>query len=142
MNKPFIIIAVAAAVLLSLVFVSKVFARGTSEASAVVEVKAPYRKITAQQAKEKIDSGQSLTIVDVRTPGEFAGAHIKDAINIDNATIRGERPSALPDLEETILVYCRSGARSAQASKKLLALGYTDVYDFGGIINWPYETVQ
>ena len=143
MNKTIIIISVVIIILLLLFFVSKVFAMGTSETTtAVGEKKASYRKISAQEAKEMIDSGQSLIILDVRTPGEFAGAHIKDAINIANETIGSERPSLLPESDATILVYCRSGSRSAQASKKLLALGYTEVYDFGGIINWPYETVQ
>lgn len=143
MNKTTINILVIFIVLLSLFFVSKVFAGGTSEtSSAVAEEKAPYRKISPQEAKEMMDSGQSLTILDVRTSGEFAGGHIEDAINIDNATIGNERPLSLPDLDATILVYCRSGSRSAQASKKLLALGYTEVFDFGGIIDWPFETVQ
>ena len=139
MNKTIIGILIIIIVLLLLFFVSKVFAKGTSETSSPV---APYRKLSAQQAKEWIDSKEDLIILDVRTPGEFAASHIEGAINIANETIKGERPSLLPDLDATILVYCRSGARSAQASKKLLALGYTEVYDFGGIINWPYETVQ
>ena len=143
MNKTIIIALVVIIILLLLFFISKAFANGTGETStAVGEKKAPYRKISAQQAKEMIDTGKSLIIVDVRTPGEFAGGHVKDAINIANETIGSDRPSALPDSDATILVYCRSGSRSAQASKKLLELGYTEVYDFGGIINWPYETVQ
>lgn len=142
MNKTFIIIVAIIIILLLLFFVSRTFAQGTAETSTVQGKKAPYRKILAEQAKTMIDGGQRVTIVDVRTPGEFSAGHIKDAINIANETIKGENPSALPDLDATILVYCRSGARSAQASKKLLALGYTEVYDFGGIINWPYETVQ
>lgn len=139
MNKTIIGILIIILALLLLFFVSKVFAKGTSETTASV---APYRKLSAQQAKEWIDSKEDVIILDVRTPGEFAASHIEGAINIANETISGERPSLLPDLDATILVYCRSGARSAQASKKLLALGYTEVYDFGGIINWPYETVQ
>lgn len=143
MNKTIIIILAVIIILLLLFFVSKVFAKGTSETpSAAGDKKASYRKISAQQAKEMIDSAQDLIILDVRTPGEFAGGHVQDAINIANETIGGTRPSSLPDLDATILVYCRSGSRSAQASKKLLALGYTEVYDFGGIINWPYDTVQ
>ena len=142
MNKTIILICVVIIILLLLFFISKVFAKGTSEtSSAVGEKKASYRKISAQEAKEMIDS-ESLIILDVRTPGEFAGAHIKDAINIANEAIGSDRPTSLPQSDATILVYCRSGSRSAQASKKLLALGYTEVYDFGGIINWPYETVQ
>ncbi len=143
MNKITIIVLIIL-ILVFLIFLGvKVFANGTSEnPSASEEKMASYRKISAQVAKEMMDSGQDLIILDVRTPGEFAGGHIKGAINIANETIGKERPSLLPDTGATILVYCRSGSRSAQASKKLLALGYTEVYDFGGIINWPYEIVQ
>lgn len=143
MNKTIIIILALIIILFLLFFVSKAFASGTSETSTDVgKKKAPYRKISAQEAKKMMDSGQSLIVLDVRTPGEFAAGHIKGAINIANETIGNERPSLLPEIDATILVYCRSGARSAQASKKLLALGYTEVYDFGGIINWPYEVVK
>jgi rhodanese-related sulfurtransferase len=143
MNKTIIIILVVILIFFLLFLASKVFAKGTSETSSVaVGKKASYRKISAQEAKKMIDSGQSLIVLDVRTPGEFAGGHIEDAINIANETIGSDRPSALPQKDATILVYCRSGSRSAQASKKLLALGYTEVYDFGGIIDWPYEIVQ
>jgi rhodanese-related sulfurtransferase len=89
-----------------------------------------------------MQSGQTLTIVDVRTPAEFAAGHIQGSLNVPNETIGSSAPSALPDLDATILVYCRSGARSAQAAKKLLAIGYANVLDFGGIINWPYEVVR
>lgn len=142
MNKTIIVILIIIIIFLLLFLVSKAFAKGTSSSSSTVGTKIPYRKISAQDAKEMIASGKSLIILDVRTPEEFAAEHIKDAINIANETIGGSRPSSLPDLDATILVYCRSGARSAQASKKLLALGYTEVYDFGGIINWPFETVR
>ena len=86
--------------------------------------------------------GQKVTIVDVRTPAEFAGGHIQGAINVPNENIGSSAVPALPDLDATILVYCRSGSRSAQAARKLLAVGYTNVIDFGGIINWPYGVVR
>lgn len=142
MNKVTVIVLMIFLIVLLIFLGVKAFASGTRETSSSAGKNAPYRKISAQDAKEMMDSGQEFIILDVRTSGEFAGAHIEDAINIANETIAGERPQALPDLDATILVYCRSGARSAQASKKLLALGYTEVYDFGGIINWPFETVQ
>ena len=143
MPKNISVTLVIVLMLLLLFVVFKVFATGTTENPVTAgEIQAPYSKITAQQAKEIIDSGQSLIILDVRTSGEFAAGHIESAINIANETIGGDRPELLPDLDAKILVYCRSGSRSAQASRKLLALGYTDVHDFGGIINWPYETVQ
>lgn len=143
MHKTISIILVVIIVVFSLFLATKVFASGTSETpSSVDEKKATYQKISAQEAKKMIDSGRKLIVLDVRTPGEFVGGHIKDAINIANETIGSDTPSALPEKDTTILVYCRSGSRSAQASRKLLALGYTEVYDFGGIIDWPYEIVQ
>lgn len=102
---------------------------------------ATYRKISAQDAKARIDSGDKIIILDVRTESEFTAGHIPNAILIPNETIIDTKPELLPDLNAEILVYCRSGNRSAQAAKKLIAMGYTNVYDFGGINNWPYETV-
>lgn len=81
-------------------------------------------------------------ILDVRTPDEFADKHIPDAINIPNEAIGTEEIPELPDKEHLILVYCRSGNRSKQASEKLAALGYTNIVEFGGIIDWPGETVS
>lgn len=100
-----------------------------------------YRKITAKEAKARIDSGDSIIILDVRTESEFDAGHIPNAILIPNETIADKRPDLLPDLDAEILIYCRSGNRSAQAAKKLISMGYTNVYDFGGIIDWPYDTV-
>ena len=130
MNKTIIIILVVVIILLLLFLVSRGFAKGTSESSSVVgEKKAPYRKISAQEAKGMIDSGQSLIILDVRTPGEFAGAHIKDAINIANETIGSEKPSALPESDATILVYCRrlvlEVRRQARSCSHSVILRYT-----------------
>ena len=101
-----------------------------------------YRKISAQDAKARIDSGDEVIIVDVRTEEEYESGHIPDAVLIPNETITNKKPEQLPDLDAEILVYCRSGNRSAQAAKKLIAMGYTNVYDFGGILDWPYEIVK
>ncbi|MDD3942182.1 MAG: rhodanese-like domain-containing protein [Sphaerochaetaceae bacterium] len=106
-------------------------------------ITAQYRKIPPQLAKEMMDSGESLVIVDVRTSSEYAQGHIPHAILIPNETIStSTRPDLLPDPQATILVYCRSGSRSSQAARKLVSLGYVNVYDFGGINDWPYETVR
>ena len=103
---------------------------------------AEYHKITAEEAKERLDSGDELILLDVRTQEEYDAGHIEGAILLPNETITDtEQPDILPDLGAEILIYCRSGNRSAQAANKLVALGYTNVYDFGGIIDWPYETV-
>ena len=100
-----------------------------------------YNTITAEEAKARIDSGDEIIILDVRTEEEYNSGHIQNAILIPNETITDKTPELLPDLDAEILIYCRSGNRSAQAAKKLIAIGYTNVYDFGGIINWPYDTV-
>lgn len=81
-------------------------------------------------------------ILDVRTPEEYSEVHIPDAVNIPNEVIgKGDIPE-LPDKDQLILVYCRSGNRSKQASEKLAGLGYTNIVEFGGINNWPGETVS
>lgn len=112
-----------------------------SSTSSVQSTVVTYQKISAQDAKARMDSGDSVIILDVRTAEEYAAGHIPNAILIPNETIIDTQPALLPDLNAEILVYCRSGNRSAQAAKKLIAMGYTNVYDFGGIIDWPYETV-
>ena len=99
-----------------------------------------YKKITAEEAKERMDKDDKIIILDVRTEEEYREGHIPGAIVIPNETISSEPLKELPDLDQEILVYCRSGNRSAQAAKKLIEAGYTQVYDFGGINNWPYDT--
>ena len=103
--------------------------------------KAAYHKISAEEAYEMMTS-QEVVVVDVRTREEYDGGHIKNAVLVPNESIDSEMPEALPDKEATLLIYCRSGRRSKDAAKKLLALGYQSVYDFGGVIDWPYELVK
>ena len=80
--------------------------------------------------------------VDVRTREEYDGGNIENAVLVPNESIGSEMPEALPDKEATLLIYCRSGRRSKEAAQKLLSLGYQSVYDFGGVIDWPYELVK
>ena len=103
--------------------------------------KAAYHKISAEEAYEMMVS-QEVVVVDVRTREEYDGGHIENAVLVPNESIGGEMPEALPDKEATLLIYCRSGRRSKQAAEKLLELGYQNVYDFGGVIDWPYELVK
>ena len=110
------------------------------EESKEAEVKAEYHKISAEEAKNRMESGDDLILLDVRTEQEYENSHIPGAIVIPNESIGKETLKELPDLDQEILVYCRSGNRSAQAAKKMVEAGYTKVYDFGGIIDWPYET--
>ena len=81
-------------------------------------------------------------IVDARTIEEYTNGHIPDAICIPNESIGDEMPNQLPNKETLILVYCRSGNRSKQAAAKLAAQGYTNIVEFGGIIDWPGDTVS
>jgi len=99
-----------------------------------------YHKISAEEAKKMIDS-QEVIIVDVRTQEEYDEGHIENAILIPNESISSE-PSELDNKDAIILVYCRSGSRSRAASDKLVNLGYKNIYDFGGIIDWPFEIVN
>lgn len=117
---------------------------GGESASAGSAESAPaavYHSLTAQEAKNRLDSGDKLILLDVRTQQEYAESHIPGAICLPNESIGTEPPSELPDKDAEILIYCRSGRRSKEAANKLVALGYTQVYDFGGIIDWPYETI-
>ena len=98
-----------------------------------------YTQISQDQAKEMIEKEDGHIIVDVRRQDEFETGHIPGAICIPNESIGTEQPEDLPDLNQIILVYCRSGNRSKQAAQKLFDMGYTNVYEFGGIIDWTGE---
>ena len=102
---------------------------------------AEYRKISAEEAKERIDEG-NVIILDVRTQAEYDEGHIGDAVLIPDSEIKDKAETVLPDKNATILVYCRTGRRSALAANELVRMGYTGVYDFGGIVDWPYEIVR
>ena len=101
-----------------------------------------YRQISMSEAQQLMESEKDYIILDVRTEAEFADRHIPGAINIPNETIGDAELSQLPDKGQLILVYCRSGNRSKQASEKLVQLGYSNIVEFGGIKDWPGETVS
>lgn len=100
-----------------------------------------YKQIGMKEAVSMMATETDYIILDVRTPEEFAEKHIPNAINVPNEVIGTEEIVELPDKDQLILVYCRSGNRSKQASEKLVALGYTNIYEFGGINDWTGETV-
>lgn len=106
------------------------------------EIEITYEQISAQEAKTIMDSQSDYIIVDARTDEEFEQGHIKDAILIPEYEIADRANEELPRKDQLILVYCRSGRRSKIASEELVKLGYTNVKEFGGIIDWPYETVK
>ena len=100
---------------------------------------ASYTQITQEEAKVMMDKNDGHIIVDVRRQDEYDTGHIPGAVLIPNESIADKQPEELPDLDQIILVYCRSGRRSKEAAQKLADMGYTNVYEFGGIIDWPYE---
>ena len=101
-----------------------------------------YRQVNTEEADSMMEEESGYIILDVRTAQEYSEKHIPGAINIPNETIGTEDIPELPDKEQLILVYCRSGNRSKQASEKLVKLGYTNIVEFGGINDWTGETVS
>ena len=101
-----------------------------------------YQQITQEEAKQKMDT-QEVIILDVREQDEFDVAHIPGAVLLPVGSITADSAAAtIPDSDSIVLVYCRSGNRSKTAAKALVKLGYTNVYEFGGINTWPYEVEQ
>lgn len=101
-----------------------------------------YEQITAEEAKALMENESGYVIIDARTESEFAEGHIEGAILIPEYEIASRAEGIIPDKDTLILVYCRSGRRSKIASEALVRLGYTNVKEFGGIIDWQYETVK
>ena len=100
-----------------------------------------YRQISVNEAVYMMEQESDYIILDVRRPDEFAAGHIPNAINVPNETIGTAEISELPDKNQLIMVYCRSGRRSKEASEKLVKLGYTNIVEFGGILDWKGEIV-
>ena len=103
---------------------------------------ASYEQISQEKAKEIMDTQKDYVIIDARTEEEFEGGHIEGAILIPEYEIAQKAPSLIPEKDTLILVYCRSGRRSKIASEELVKLGYTNVKEFGGILDWQYEIVK
>ena len=100
-----------------------------------------YRQITMDEAVTMMAQETGYIILDVRRPDEFAAGHIPGAINVANETIGTDEIPELPNKDQLIMVYCRSGRRSKEAAEKLVKLGYTNIVEFGGILDWKGETV-
>ena len=100
-----------------------------------------YTRISQDEAMQMMQEQTDYLIVDVRRPDEFAEGHIAGAINVPSDDITDDMPELLPDKNQVLLIYCRSGNRSKEASKKLADIGYTNVYEFGGINTWEGEIV-
>ena len=107
-----------------------------------VELEAVYRKISAQEAKDMMAvEDRELILLDVRTLAEWQEGHIPGSVLIPDTEIAERAKGELPDRDALILIYCRSGRRSALAAQELVSQGYTNVHDFGGILDWPFEVV-
>lgn len=117
-----------------------IFLTGCSQP--VKEEKIDYHQISAEEAKSLMQSEENYIILDVRTKEEYEEKHIPGAVLVPNETIGEEEIPELPDKDQMILVYCRSGNRSKQAAEKLAALGYTNIFEFGGINDWTGEVVS
>jgi len=114
----------------------------TSITTASKGEKAMYKQISAEDAKKIIDSGDDHIILDAREQDEYNSGHIPGAILIPHTEIENRAEEMLPDKNRQILVYCRSGRRSKIAAESLIKLGYTNVKEFGGIIDWPYDIIK
>jgi rhodanese-related sulfurtransferase len=100
-----------------------------------------YRSITMDDAVTMMAQETGYIILDVRRPDEFAAGHIPNAINVPNESIGTDESPELPNKDQLIMVYCRSGRRSKEASAKLVKLGYTNIVEFGGLLDWKGEIV-
>ncbi len=106
------------------------------------QTEATYQKISGEDAKNMMEDGNPFILLDVRTDEEFKENRIEGAILIPDYEIVSRVEKELVDKDARILIYCRSGRRSALAAKEMINMGYTNVYDFGGIIDWTYDTVN
>jgi phage shock protein E len=96
--------------------------------------------ITAEEGKTMMEEDPTIVLVDVRTEAEFTEEHIPGALLVPVDDLESLAPEMMPDKEATYIIYCRSGNRSATAARQLIDMGYQNIYDMGGIIDWPYET--
>lgn len=124
---------------LCMIFVCIFSGCGNAESVQNGEKNSGYRQVSMEEGLNLMKEDSNYILLDVRRIDEFEEGHIPGAINIPNETIGTEAPRELPDKKQTIYVYCRSGNRSKQASKKLAGLGYTDIIEFGGIIDYSGE---
>ena len=127
-------------IIAALVFLLAVSGCASEEASGGKEES--YMRINAEKAKEMMENLEEFVLLDARTEEEFSEGHIPGAIVIPHDEIFERAEAEIPEKDVPVFVYCRSGNRSKTASKALVDLGYSEVYEFGGIIDWPYEIEQ
>lgn len=114
----------------------------TNNEVTIAPKKASFSNITPEQAKKRLEGEKDITLLDVRTKQEYETGHIKDSLLIPVDNLKEEAVKILKDKEAPIFVYCRSGNRSVTAANILIEQGYKNVYNLGGIIDWPYEVVK
>lgn len=129
-------------VLATLIAVSVMAFCGCSGATSVSGGQATYRHVSSDEAQKLMEAETGYIILDVRTQREYEEGHIPKAVCIPNESIDKEPPSLLPDKGQKIFVYCRSGRRSKEAAQKLADMGYTNIVEFGGMIDWHGEVVK
>ncbi len=143
MRKKSFIYIIRPVLIASIMFLLAACAQGGSgmngEAAGKEEKRGSYMQISQDEAKKMMEGDDGHIIIDVRRTDEYEAGHIPGAVCIPNESIGSAQPEELPDLEQVILVYCRSGNRSKQAAQKLADIGYTKVYEFGGILSWTGE---
>ena len=125
--------------ILCMTFICILSGCGNADSVQNTEQKSGYKQVSMEEGLELMEADSDYILLDVRRDDEFEEGHIPGAINIPNESIGTEDIAELPDKNQTIYVYCRSGNRSKQASKKLAELGYTNVVEFGGIIDYSGE---
>ena len=141
-NKRFLIMIIALMLPLGCVGCAPEGSSNSDSTGDPVENSATYEQISGAQAKAIMDSESGYIIIDARTQEEYDQGHIPGAIMIPEYEIADRAEKELPDKDQLILVYCRSGRRSKIAAEELVKLGYTNVKEFGGIIDWEYEIVK
>lgn len=127
---------------LSLLSILGITACSKNKTNSLESIKPSYQQISQKEAKEIMDTESDYIILDTRTQEEFNQGHIPNAICISHEEIAEKAPELLPQKDKLLLVYCRSGRRSKIAAEELVKLGYTNIKEFGGIIDWPYETTK
>jgi phage shock protein E len=137
--KPIIIIMVLIAAILILPACNNKTSTGDVESNMNTQA-ITYTNISVKEAKARLETEKGIILLDVRTKEEYAEKHIPNSMLIPLDAIEKEAPGKFTDKNATIFVYCRSGKRSVTASKALVGIGYTNIYNLGGIIDWPYET--
>ena len=120
----------------------KVAGAGETADSADAQMDASVQNIDQETAKKMMEKDDGHIILDVRTKEEYAAGHIPGAINLPNEDIQDQKPEVLPDTDQIILIYCRSGHRAGLAAEKLAKLGYKKLYNFGGVNTWTGELVK